>query len=84
MLGRSEPREVARFRAALAALLSFCVCLLLPACAGLGGPKPGEAEPEYVLIPPPPQQPRIQFLTAYSRDLDVLPPLSGFRRLIVG
>jgi DNA-binding beta-propeller fold protein YncE len=81
---RRGPRAVAGFRAALAVLLGFCVCLLFSACAGLGGPKSGEAEPEYVLVPPPPQQPRIQFLTAYSTDLDVLPPLSGFRRLIVG
>jgi sugar lactone lactonase YvrE len=75
---------VARFRAALAVLLGFGACLLLSACAGLGGPKSGEAEPEYVLVPPPPQQSRIQFLAAYSKDLDVLPPLSGFRRLILG
>jgi DNA-binding beta-propeller fold protein YncE len=82
--GKRGTREVARFRAAPAILLGFGVCLLLSACAGLGGPKAGEGELEYVLFPSPPQQPRIQFLTAYSADLDVLPPLSGFRRLILG
>ncbi len=77
-------RVVTLFHAALAVLLGFGVCLLLSDCAGLSGPKSGEAELEYVLIPSPPQQPRIQFLAAYSKDLDVLPPLSGFRRFIVG
>jgi sugar lactone lactonase YvrE len=70
------------WRAVLAVLLGFGAGLLLLACAGSGGPKPGEVE--YVLVPPPPQQPRIQFLAAYTKDLDVLPPLSGFRRFIVG
>jgi sugar lactone lactonase YvrE len=66
----------------LAVLLGLGAGFLLLGCAGSGGPKPREAG--YVLIPPPPQQPRIQFLAAYSKDLDVLPPLSGFRRFIVG
>lgn len=66
----------------LAALLVFGAGFLLLACAGKGEPKPDETA--YVLIPPPPQQPRIQFLAAYSKDLDVLPPLSGFRRFVVG
>jgi DNA-binding beta-propeller fold protein YncE len=79
-LGRWGPREVARFASALAVSLGLCVGILLSACAGPGGP----TEPEYVLVPQPPQQPRIQFLAAYSTNLDVLPPLSGFRRLIVG
>jgi len=83
-LGGKRPRAIARFRAALVVLLGFAACFLLFACAGLDGSKSGEAEPEYVLVPPPPQQPRIQFLAAYSKDLDVLPRLSGFRRLIVG
>ena len=83
-LGGKGPRAIARFRAAPAVLLGFGVCLLLFACAGPGGPKSGEAEPEYILAPPPPQQPRIQFLAAYSNDLDVLPPLSGFRRFVLG
>jgi sugar lactone lactonase YvrE len=82
--GRRGPSAAARFRVALAVLLGFCICVLVSACAGLGGPKSGDAEPEYVLVPSPPQQPRIQFLAAYSKDLDVLPPLSGFRRFIVG
>jgi sugar lactone lactonase YvrE len=77
-LARRGTRAVARFRAALAVLLGFGLCLLLSACAGPGGP------PEYVLVPAPPQEPRIQFLTAFSSDLDVLPPLSGFRRFILG
>jgi DNA-binding beta-propeller fold protein YncE len=84
LLGSRELGEIVRFRTARAALVGLCACLLLPACAGLGGSESGEAEPEYVLVPQPPQQPRIQFLTAYSKDLDALPPLSGFQRLIVG
>jgi sugar lactone lactonase YvrE len=83
-LGGKRPRAVARFRAVLAVLPGFAACLLFSACAGLDGSKSGEGGPEHVLIPPPPQQPRLQFLAAYSEDLDVLPPLSGFRRLIVG
>lgn len=58
------------------------LCLLMVACAGTGGS--GEAVHEYVFIPAPPEAPRLQFLTSYSTDLDVLPPLSGFRRFIVG
>ncbi len=69
-------------RMMLAALLVFGTGLVILACAGSGEPKPEETV--YVLVPPPPQQPRIQFLAAYSKDLDVLPPLSGFRRFIVG
>jgi DNA-binding beta-propeller fold protein YncE len=57
----------------------FVVSSLLSACAGPAGPPK-----DYVLIPAPPQQPRIQFLASYNSDLDVLPPLSGFRRAIVG
>jgi DNA-binding beta-propeller fold protein YncE len=78
-LRRKRPRVLARFRAALTVLFVLGACLLLSGCAGLG-----EGEPEYVLIPPPPQQPRIQFLAAYSTDLDVLPPMSAFRRFVVG
>jgi sugar lactone lactonase YvrE len=69
-------------REVLVLLLVFGTGFLLLACAGSGEPKPEETV--YVLVPPPPQQPRIQFLRAYSRDLDVLPPLSGFRRFIMG
>jgi DNA-binding beta-propeller fold protein YncE len=83
ILVRRERRSGARLGVVLAVLLGFGACLLLSACAGPDGPKSGEG-PEYVLIPPPPQQPRIQFLTSYSKDVDVLPPLSGFRRFIVG
>jgi DNA-binding beta-propeller fold protein YncE len=71
-------RAVARFRAALVAL-AFGVSLLLSACAG-----PGPTQTEYVVVPPPPQQPRIQFLAAFSSDLDILPPLSDFQRYVVG
>jgi sugar lactone lactonase YvrE len=81
-LGRGRTRAIARFRVALAALLGFGVGLLLSGCAGPEGPKSGE--PEYVLFPSPPQQSRIQFLASYNKDMDVLPPLSGFRRFIVG
>jgi len=64
--------------------LPLGLALLLVACAGSGGPKPGEEETDYVLIPAPPLQPRIQFLRTYNTDLDVLPPLSAFRRFVVG
>jgi sugar lactone lactonase YvrE len=80
ILGGEGPRVGVRLGAVLAVVLGFGVGLLLSACAGPGGP----TEPEYVVFPSAPQQPRIQFLAAYSTDLDVLPPLSGFRRLIVG
>jgi hypothetical protein len=66
------------------ALLCFGLCLLLSSCAGLGGPAAGEEEVGYVLFPALPQQPRIQFLAAYSANEDVLPPLSGFRRFVTG
>jgi DNA-binding beta-propeller fold protein YncE len=78
--GRNEMPAASRLRAALAVLLGFGCCFLLFACAGSTGP----TQAEYVVVPPPPQQPRIQFLAAFSSDLDILPPLSGFRRLVVG
>ena len=77
-------RGVARLGAAISALLCFGLCLLLSSCAGLGGPAAGEQEVGYVLFPAPPQEPRIQFLAAYRSDEDVLPPLSGFRRFVLG
>jgi sugar lactone lactonase YvrE len=80
LLGRRGSRVAERFRAVLALLLVFGAWILLPSCAGRGGPK----EAEYILFPPPPGQSRIQFLAAYSTDLDVLPPLSSFQRLVVG
>jgi DNA-binding beta-propeller fold protein YncE len=61
-------------------LIGFGVCILLSSCAGTGEP----VERDYVLFPPPPQQSRIQFLAAYNGDEDILPPLSGFRRLVMG
>ncbi len=79
-LSKRGPREVARLGVVLAAALGLGAALLLSACAGPSGP----TGPDYVLFPSPPQQPRIQFLAVYSSDLDVLPPLSSFRRLIVG
>jgi DNA-binding beta-propeller fold protein YncE len=75
---------VARLQVAISALLCFGLCLLLSSCAGLGGPGAGEVEVGYVLFPTPPQEPRIQFLAAYNSDEDILPPLSGFRRFILG
>ena len=76
LLGRRGPREVAR----LGAVLGLGAGLLLSACVGPSEP----TEVHHVLFPSSPQQPRIQFLAGYSTDLDVLPPLSVFRRLIVG
>jgi DNA-binding beta-propeller fold protein YncE len=63
------------------ALFALGGCLALSACAGS---KTGGGESEYVLIPPSPQQSRIQFLTTYNSDVDVLPPLSPFRRFVLG
>jgi sugar lactone lactonase YvrE len=77
-------RGVARLGAAIPALLCFGLCLLLSSCTGPGGPRAGEKEVGYVLFPAPPQEPRIQFLAAYSSDEDILPPLSGFRRFVLG
>jgi DNA-binding beta-propeller fold protein YncE len=69
---------------AISALLCFGLCLPLSSCTGLGGPGAGEEEAGDVLFPAPPQQPRIQFLASYRSDEDVLPPLSGFRRFVLG
>jgi DNA-binding beta-propeller fold protein YncE len=79
-VGRKRSRESARLGSARAALLGFGVGLLLFSCASTDV----QTEPDHVLFPPPPQQSRIQFLRAYNTDLDILPPLSGFRRLVVG
>jgi sugar lactone lactonase YvrE len=64
-------------------LLGALLCVVLSACAGLGGSS-GQAKPEYVLYPPPPDEPRIQFLRAFTTNMDVAPPASAFRRFIVG
>jgi DNA-binding beta-propeller fold protein YncE len=74
----------ARLGGALSALLCFGLGLLLPACAGPGGSGSTGAGSEYVFFPPAPEIPRIQFLTAYSSDLDILPQPSAFRRFILG
>jgi outer membrane protein assembly factor BamB len=66
---------------ATSSLLCFGLCLPLFSCAGPGAVG---KEVEYVLFPAPPQEPRIQFLAAYGSDEDILPPLSGFRRFILG
>ena len=83
---RSAPgfRGVARLQVAISALLCFAPCLPLFSCAGLGGPGAVEEEVGYAVFPASPQEPRVQFLAAYSSDEDVLPPLSGFRRFILG
>jgi DNA-binding beta-propeller fold protein YncE len=73
-----------RLQVAISALLCFGLFLPLSSCAGLGGPGAVEGEVGYVLFPPSPQEPRIQFLAAYSSDANVLPPLSGFRRFVLG
>jgi hypothetical protein len=75
---------VPRFLPTIILLLGFGGCVLLSACAGLGGSKPGEGEFEPVLFPSPPERPRIQFLTAYNSDRNVLPRLSAFRRFVLG
>jgi DNA-binding beta-propeller fold protein YncE len=61
-----------------------CLAVLLAGCASTGESDRSEAAKEYIFIPAPPETPRLQFLASYSTDLDVLPPLSGFRRFIVG
>jgi DNA-binding beta-propeller fold protein YncE len=69
---------------AISALLCSGLFLPLFSCAGPGGPGAVEEEAGYVLFPAPPQESRIQFLAAYRSADDVLPPLSGFRRFILG
>ncbi|MHC5007962.1 MAG: hypothetical protein ACYTGF_11450 [Planctomycetota bacterium] len=39
---------------------------------------------EYSFWPPPPNEPRIQYLTAFSLSSDVEPPQSGFDKLVFG
>jgi DNA-binding beta-propeller fold protein YncE len=53
-------------------------------CAVLGGPGAVEGDAGYVLFPQPPQVARVQFLAAYTSNEDVLPPLSAFRRFVLG
>jgi DNA-binding beta-propeller fold protein YncE len=62
----------------------LCFGFLLPLFSCAGGPGAVEEEVGYVLFPAPPQESRIQFLAAYRSDEDVLPPLSGFRRFVLG
>ncbi|GAG29226.1 unnamed protein product, partial [marine sediment metagenome] len=76
-LASGERHAGARSGAALTVLFCFGACLLLSACASPDGTK-SKKGPEFVLIPAPPEQPRIQFLKSYNKDLDVLPPLNNF------
>jgi hypothetical protein len=58
------------------------------AVSGCGSPQrsgagAGPAD-EYSFWPPPPSEPRIQFLTSYAFSSDVEPPQSGFDKLVFG
>jgi sugar lactone lactonase YvrE len=68
----------------ICALLCIGLSPLLSSCAGVGAREGAVEDREYVLIPAPPETPRIQFLAAYTSDTDVLPPISGFRRFVLG
>ena len=57
----------------LALLVVAAMALAAAACASAGPPEPSP-EPPLVLYPPPPQVPRIQFLTAISNSKDVEEP----------
>ena len=80
--GATGAPVIVRMWVVIPALLCLGSCLLMSACASPG--RGVDGEDGYVLFPPPPEKPRIQFLTSYSNSLDVLPPLSGFRRFVVG
>lgn len=59
------------------------VVLLLAACQTT--PKPGgPGRAGYVFFPPPPDEPRIQFLTSYSSELDLRGREGTFTRFLVG
>jgi hypothetical protein len=58
--------------------------LFLWGCALPGGP-PGPAEPvSPTFYPPPPEEPRLQFLASYRSDRDVAEEVSAFRRFVMG
>ncbi len=59
-------------------LAALAALLLLSACAG------PVKKTEVVFYPPPPQTPRVQFLTSITLESDLGKQASGFRKYVVG
>ena len=60
--------------------LVMCVIFLFWGCAAA----PVKEVPQYCFYPPPPQTPRIQFLTSISSEKDFVTPRNSFADFIVG
>jgi hypothetical protein len=73
-----------RARGPICAVLAVVAAAAVAGCAGTqrtGAARPGG---EYAFWPPPPNEPRVQYLTSYSFSSDVEPPQSGFDKLVFG
>ncbi|KAB0671473.1 hypothetical protein F6V30_02520 [Oryzomonas sagensis] len=60
-------------------VMALLVALLVTACATAPAPKAGP-----VFFPPPPSEPRVQFLKSVNSSRDVEPDKSGFTLLVTG
>ncbi len=83
----SATRHCASHASAAAAVL-MALSLLAPS-AGWAASKPKPAKPQAptqtpIFYPPPPEQPRLQFLASYSSEDDLRPKKSKFTTFIVG
>jgi len=61
--------------------VSLCTAVLLSCAVGCSTPKKAAEQP--VFYPPPPETPRLQFLTSYARAKDLDPP-DRFLTFLVG
>ena len=81
--GGSLSRHV--LRAVSAGLLAVVTAAAVSGCGSSQRSGAGaSANIEYSFWPPPPNEPRIQYLTSYAFSADVEPPPSGFDKLVFG
>ena len=72
-------------RAVSAGLLAVVTAAAVSGCGSQQRSGEGaSANIEYSFWPPPPNEPRIQYLTSYAFSADVEPPPSGFDKLVFG
>jgi len=79
-------RTSIRYRISRGAGLASLPLLAVAACATNPSPAPEPAASELIVFPPPPDTPRVQFLTRFtdSRDVEPPPAESGFWASLAG